>query len=279
MFHWQLFKTQIRCYKKLGYWPNIRQPQTFNEKIQHRKFYDSPNPLFSVCADKFRVRQYVAEKIGEQYLIPLLDVVETPEALNLKAYGERFVVKTTHDSGGVFICQRDQVNKVSLCKKLHKHLSRDAGKRRNEYWYSAIKPKIIVEQCLTDENGRLPEDYKFHIFNKGNQKTFYLQVDYDRHEQHKRSIYDANGQLTQIGLKKPVYTKPLANIQNYSKMVELAEKLAAEFSYVRVDLYNLNGQIYFGELTFGHGSGFERFSKKEFDQQWGQLWGSFDVIS
>ncbi|WP_017444389.1 ATP-grasp fold amidoligase family protein [Gayadomonas joobiniege] len=272
MFNWSLFKTKIRFYKKLGYWPNIEQPKTFNEKIQHRKFYAYNNPLYSLCADKYRVREYVTNKIGEQHLIPLLDVVDKPEQLNLNAYGERFVIKTTHDSGGVFVCRRGKVNTDQLFKKLEKHLSRDAGKKRNEHWYSEIQPKIIVEACLLDNAGNLPNDYKFHIFNASEKTEYYLQVDYDRGSQHKRSMYDHQRQLTDIGLGKKIYQRSLGEIKNYPLMVELAKSLAADFDYVRVDLYNINGHIYFGELTFAHGSGFRKFSPKKYDCEWGQLW-------
>ncbi len=268
---WRIFKTQCRFFKKHKYWPNIIKPVTFSEKIQHRKFFDK-NPLYSVCADKFAVREYVKSKVGEQYLVPLLDVVDTPEQLKLDTYGDAFVVKTTHDSGGVYLYQNGCFNKKNVVQRINRSLLKDTGICRDEPWYSAIRPRIIVEQLLTNSAGALPSDYKFHMFNQGGEMVFFLQVDYERGSNHHRSIYDQNGELTNLCIKTKSKQVPLAPLANYHEMVQVAKKLAEDFDYVRVDLYNFEGQIYFGELTFAHGSGFRRFNPKSYDYEWGYLW-------
>ncbi|EWH11185.1 glycosyltransferase [Catenovulum agarivorans DS-2] len=268
---WQLFTTSIRFYKKHHYWPNIRQPKTFSEKIQYRKFFQR-HPLFEQCADKLAVREYVATMVGETFLVPLLDVVDQVEQLSFADYGDNFVVKANHDSGSVFLCQQGQYDAHKIAKKLAKKLAINSGRKRNEPWYSNIQPKILVEQLLLSSAQQLPEDYKFHVFNRPSGQTFFLQVDFDRHTQHGRCIYDENGQVTDISLHKPSNNKPLPKIENFSEMVEIALKLAKPFDYVRVDLYNLDGQIYFGELTFAHGSGFRKFTPQKYDKLWGNLW-------
>ena len=206
-----MFCTSMRFYKKHGYWPNIRQPKTFNEKIQYRKFFQK-HVLFQTCSDKYAVREYVTK------------------------------------------------------------LAENSGEKRNEPWYSQIQPKVLVEQLLVAQDGKLPEDYKFHVFNSLGGQKFFLQVDYDRQTKHSRCIYDELGQVTDISLSKPSNQQPLPQIKNYTKMVELALKLAEPFDYVRVDLYNLDGHIYFGELTFAHGSGFRKFTPQKYDKEWGDLW-------
>ena len=268
---WRLFKTSIRFYKKHGYWPNIRQPKTFNEKIQYRKFFQQ-HDLFQSCSDKYAVRDYVADVIGDAYLVPLIAVVENTEQLEFDSYGDNFVVKATHDSGSVFLCRDGQFDAQKIIKRLNKKLAVNSGAKRNEPWYSKITPKILVEQLLVTQDGRLPEDYKFHVFNQEGEQKFFLQVDYDRHSGHSRCIYDENGQVTDISLNKTSNQQPLPEIKNYQKMVEIALKLSQPFDYVRVDLYNLDGHIYFGELTFAHGSGFRKFTPQKYDLEWGELW-------
>lgn len=270
-FNWQLLKTKIRFVKKHGYWPNISEPVSFNEKIQWRKFYGN-QAIYILCADKYAVRDYVKSKVGEQYLIPLLDCVETVEQLKFDQYGTNFVVKSTHSSGGVFLCQKGLYDPAKVVKGLTKVLKADNGKKRNEPWYSAIQPKVIVEEMLIDSSGKPPADYKFHIFNQAGKIHYFLHVDYDREAGHHRSIYDESGDLLNLKLKKPNLNTQLEQLENFPEMLKVAKQLAEDFSYVRVDLYNVNGRIYFGELTFAHGSGFERFSPRKYDYEWGALW-------
>lgn len=270
-FDWRLFTTSIRFYKKHGYWPNIRQPKTFNEKIQYRKFFQQ-HELFQICSDKFAVRDYVTSTIGDEFLVPLIAELDAPEQLDFDSYGDNFVVKANHDSGSVFLCRDGQFDAQKIIKRLNKKLAVNSGAKRNEPWYSKIQPKIMVEQLLITQAGKLPEDYKFHVFNGLAGQTFFLQVDYDRHSGHSRCIYDEQGQITDISLNKQSNQKPLPEIKNYQKMVDLALQLSLPFDYVRVDLYNLDGNIYFGELTFAHGSGFRKFTPQKYDREWGDLW-------
>ncbi|WP_200911613.1 ATP-grasp fold amidoligase family protein [Teredinibacter purpureus] len=261
----------FRCYRTLGYWPNIEQPKTFNEKIQYRKFFQS-NPLFSVCSDKIAVRDYVASKIGEEHLIPLLDTLDSPDKLKFDQYGVNYAVKCTHDSGGVFFVTDDNPNKRTIIKKLKKRLSVDNGLSRDEHWYSDIKPRIIVERLLAAEDGGLPVDYKFHVFSSLEGARVVLQIDYDRFNGHHRSFYSERGELLPYGQrrqnKKVAFDRP----KKFDQMVSIAKTLAEDFDYARVDLYYAEDKVYFGELTFAHSSGFEKFIPSHYDLVWGEYW-------
>ncbi|BCE00393.1 ATP-grasp fold amidoligase family protein [Marinicellulosiphila megalodicopiae] len=267
---WQIF---LNFKMRVGYFPSLNNPKSFNEKIQHRKLNDN-NPLFPICSDKLKVRDYVSEKIGAQYLIPLLFDGNDISIEQLKNIEGDYVVKTTHDSGGVFVVEKSQENDFNQIKKgLDKSLQHDFGKEVSEFWYSKIQPKIIVEKMLKDKEGSVPKDYKFHVFKNNNQTRIYLQIDYDRFTTHNRSLYDENLNLIPISWHKQNNFIELQKTKNHETMLNLVKQLAVDFNYVRVDLYNVDGQIYFGELTFAAESGFGRFSDKKFDFELGNYWG------
>lgn len=262
---------QLKGLWNLGYWLRLDKPITFNEKINKRKL-DKINELFVICSDKAKCRDYVKNIIGEKYLIPILYIGKDITVEKLGSFGANIVVKSTHGSGNVFII-RDESDSLSLiCKSVLESLSEDYGKKTFEHWYSKIEPMIIVEKLLIKTDGNLPEDYKFHIFNnKGNVKVI-LQVDYDRFIEHTRTFYDEDLNILDLSIKYPNKKIPLIKPDNYENMLYIAKQLSKDFDYVRVDLYNLEGQIYFGELTFAHGSGFEKFDCKKNDYLLGGYW-------
>lgn len=267
-------KTQIiiRGLYHLGYYLDLNHPKTFNEKIQARKL-DKVNDLFVICSDKAAVRKYVADKIGEEYLIPLIYVGSTITVEQLKKFGIGIVAKTTHDSGNVHLITDSNQNYQEICSALLGHFDHDFGKRTHENWYSKISPQIIVEKLLVKKNGEIPEDYKFHVFNKNGKFKVILQIDYDRFTDHNRSFYDENLKLLPFSIKYKNYQKEITiPPKNFDRMIDLSKKLSSEFEYVRVDFYNVDGDIYFGELTFAHGSGFEDFLPKKYDLIIGQEW-------
>lgn len=243
-----------------------KEPKTFNEKIQFRKLYDE-NPLYSICADKYRVREYVKNKIGEEYLIPLYLVTDKLTEEQWDKLPNKFVAKTNHDSGTVKIVKdKTKVNKKEIIRELNTQLKFDYGILSMEKYYSDIPRKIIVEKFLEDNI----IDYKFMCFSGKvencficlNRKTTGLNIDF----------YDINWNLLPFerhyknsGQKIP---KPIL----YKKMIELSEKLSEDFDFVRVDLYEVNNKIYFGELTFCPGSGMEEFTPVEWDYKLGSYW-------
>lgn len=258
-------KKQFKKY--LGY--NIdfnKEPETFNQKIQFRKLYDN-NPLYSICSDKYRVREYVKEKIGEEYLVPLYLVTDKLTEEQWDKLPNSFVAKTNHDSGTVKIIKdKSKVDKKKILRELNMSLKFDYGVSSLEKYYSDIPRKIIIEKYLEDEI----IDYKFLCFNGKvemlflclNRNTTGLNVDFYSKEWQKLPFerhYKSSNKI----LEKP---------SNYEKMLGISEELSKEFDFVRVDLYEINNKVYFGELTFCPGSGLEEFTPEEWDYKLGSYW-------
>lgn len=245
-----------------------KEPQTFNEKIQFRKLYDH-NPLYSICADKYRVREYVKERIGEEYLIPLFLVTDKLTEEQWDKLPDQFVAKANHNSGPVQIVKdKSKANKKEIIKELNNQLKLDYGILSMEKYYSDIPRKIIVEKFLTNSI----KDFRFHTFkNKDNTLNIYVQITDSELEE--SIMYNAlTWKKINVGngyrIKAGEYEKPL----NYDKMLEIVRTLSNNFEYVRVDLYNLSGKIYFGELTFCDCSGFGKFTDERWDYKFGSYW-------
>lgn len=252
--------------KNLGYTLNLDFPQTLNEKIQWLKLNDRRD-IHTICADKFLVRNYIKELIGEEYLIPLICVLDNPENINPEHLPNTpFIIKTNHDSGSVTIVRdKTKINWSSVKNKFKSSFKNNFYYVGREWQYKNIKPKIIVEELLLDSNNNIPNDFKLHCFNG---KVFCILVEVDRFENHKKNLYSKDWEILQCdwdfqidcNIKKP---------NNFEKMIELAELLSKPFDYVRVDFYNIGDKIYFGELTFHPGSGWGFFPPKNFDKSFG----------
>lgn len=265
---------RMNFFRHHRYWPSINNPKTFSEKIISRKYRTKEKKsLLALCSDKYSVRKYVKGRIGEKYLIPLIYWGEMLDEQKLIAAGKNFVVKTTHDSGTVHIV-KETYNQEEILKSISKSLKYDFGEKVDEKWYSEIKPRVVIEKLLIDKNGNLPEDYKFHVFNNSGNVKVFLQVDYDRHTDHNRTIYDEHLNIMPFSIKYKNNFRPAKKLRNYTEMVKIARKLAEDFEYARIDLYNIDSHIYFGEITFAHGSGYEKFSDKAYDVKWGEFWHS-----
>jgi hypothetical protein len=253
-----------------------KEPETFNQKIQFRKLYDN-NPLYSICADKYRVREYVKEKIGEEYLVPLYLVTDKLTEKQWDKLPNQFVAKANHNSGPVQIVKdKTKVNKKEIIRELNNQLKLDYGILSMEQYYSDIPRKIIVEKFLENKEEKDLRDYKFFCFDG---EVKYCQLIKNRTIEETIDFYNRNWELQEfIGLLNPinpiekhsttVNNKP----KNYSLMLELAEKLARDFDFVRVDFYNIDGKIYFGELTFCPASGIGTFIPEEWNYKFGSYW-------
>lgn len=264
---------QKQFYKKLGYRIDFSQPpQTFSEKIQFRKLYEN-NPLYMICADKYEVRKYIREKIGEEYLIPLY---LTTNKLTLDQWNKlpnSFVAKANHNSGPVKIVKdKKKVNAQKIINELNRQLKIDYGVISMETYYSKISRKIIIEKFLKNKESNDLIDYKFFCF-QGEPK--YCQVIQNRSSDIKIDFYNANWEKQEftgltLGVKKSesLLRKP----KNYELMLELASILSKDFDFVRVDLYNVDGKIYFGELTFCPASGFGTFVPEKWNRIFGEYW-------
>ncbi|MGF1788926.1 glycosyltransferase [Photobacterium swingsii] len=267
--------TYIRAVYCLRYFPNFKKPKTFNEKIQHRKL-TSKDDTFSLYSDKFEVKKYVKSVVGEEFLIETFYVGPTispkiiQDTIDIKG---SIVCKTTHDSGSVFLLDASsttkEIDNASII--LNQEVKNDYGKKSGELWYGKITPRIIIEKQLICESGNLA-DYKFHVFNHDGNTTVILHIDFDRFNNHNRSWFDEELNWLPFSMGYPNIKTNIDKPENYSKMLEVAKKIGHLFNYARVDLYNVNGQIYFGEITFAHGSGYERFSSKYHDRWMGNFW-------
>jgi len=252
-----------------GYSPNLITPRTFSEKIQWFKLHVR-NRQYSELTDKIQVRAYVTSKIGEHYLIPLYFTTARPQDITIASLpATNFVIKTNHASGKVFIFKhRDEVNFKQLHKDLLLLMQFNFYHAHREHHYKNIRPQIMVEQFIQTEQGEVPNDYKFHCFDGC---VHAIQVDTQRFTNHCRIFYDTEWNKLPIALRFPLASS-LPRPKMLSKMLELVATLAADFVYVRVDLYATDDAIYFGELTFTPGAGFEKFSPLQIDEEWGKLY-------
>ena len=258
---------KIRYFFARGRRLNLKNPKTFNEKLQWLKLFDR-NPEYTRMVDKYEVRKYISEKIGEEYLIPLIGVWDKVEDIDFVKLPNKFVLKCTHDSQSVVICKdKNNFDKEKSIKKLSKALKRNAYYGSREWAYKNVKPRIIAEKYMTDESGIELKDYKIFCFN-GAPKV--IEVDFDRFTNHKRHLYDIEWNYIPASIQYPVDPNKIINKpEKLVTMLDLAKILSKDIPHVRVDFYSIYGKIYFGELTFTHGSGYEKFEPKEFGVEMG----------
>lgn len=252
---------------------NLKDPKTFTEKIQWLKLNYNITPECVMMADKYEVREYIKGKIGDQYLIPLLGVWDRFEDIDFDSLPNQFVLKTTHDSGGVVICRNKSSFDIKAArKKLSKRL------KHNYYWegreipYRYIKPRIIAEKYMVDRSSNDLPDFKLFCFDGKPEVLFYASERFNK-EGHPPyfTYYDMN--LTTLPIQSKGHQndpRPLM-IENWDEMKRLAAKLSEEWPHLRVDLYTINGKIYFGELTFHHDGGFVPFIPDEWDLKLGNM--------
>ena len=256
---------KIRFGKKL----NLENPKTFNEKLQWMKLYDR-NPFYTDLVDKYAVREFVSKTIGEEYLIPLLGVWDTPDEIDFEALPKQFVLKCNHDSGGLRICKdKTTFDTVEAVAYLKKRQCRDGYLMGREWPYKNVKRKIIAEKYMQDDKTSELRDYKFFAFDGKVKALFVATERYKEGHDVKFDYFDENYNLLPF---KQAYAsavtvpeKPL----NFVLMKELAEKLSIGIPQVRVDFYEVNGKVYFGEMTFFHHCGYVPFDPPEWDEIFG----------
>lgn len=251
--------------KLLGYDIDFeKEPETFNQKIQFRKLYDK-NPLYSICADKYGAREYIKSKVGEEYLIPIYLITDKLTEEQWKKLPNSFVVKPTHDNGTFKVVKNKKLaNKNKIINYMNMALKLDYGKFSWERFYSSIPRKIIAEKYLDDNI----KDYRFHCFNSG---EIYLQI--TETALRVSGMYNAlTWEKIEVGNGYKIIDEAHQKPKNYDKMLEIAKKLSEDFDYVRVDLYNVDGKIYVGELTFCDNGGFGKFTDEKWDYKFGSYW-------
>lgn len=201
---------KILYYANFGKKLDLNNPVTYNQKLMWRKLYDH-NPIYHIMADKYAVREYVSKKIGNQYLIPLIGVWNSFDAINFEKLPNQFVLKCNHDSGSVYIC-KDKAEigkKTELRKFFDAKMKADYYKHGREWVYKSIKRKIIAEKYMVDESGVELKDYKIFAFDG---EPFIIQVDFDRFIEHKRNLYNVNWEYINATIKYPTYPNHIQSI-------------------------------------------------------------------
>ena len=251
-------------YCRFGECLDLSNPKSFNQKLNWLKLYGRKIE-YSALVDKFEVKKYVGNIIGSQYIIPTLAIWNKIEDINWNELPDEFIIKCTHDSHSYSICKNKldfnfEATKLMLSQKMKSNLYWWA----REWPYKNVKPRIIVEKLLTDSSAEDLKDYKFFCFN-GKVKCF--KIDFDRFSQHRANYYDINCNLMDIGeeICPPDYEREITIPGNIGEMIYLSEKLAAGIPFVRIDFYNVNNKIYFGEMTFFPAEGWGRFIDKKND--------------
>ena len=244
---------------------NLENPKTFNEKIQWLKLHDR-NDKYTQMVDKILVKDFVAEKIGDEYVVKTLGLWDDFDEINLNELPHKFVLKCTHNSGGVVICKdKSKLNYLETKRKIKKSLKRNYYKNGREWPYKNVKPRIIAEEYI----GENVIDYKFlcynglvkNMFTCSDRETGNLCVDF----------FDLEWNHLPFERYYPNSKREIKKPMNFNKMIEISEVLAKGTKLVRIDFYEINGKLYFGEITFYPGSGFEKFTPEEWDLKLGEM--------
>lgn len=252
--------------KVMGRKLDFKNLKTYNEKLQWLKIHDRKE-YYVRLVDKYEVKSYVSNIIGQNYIIPTIGVWDSFEDIDFDALPNQFVLKCTHDSGGIVICKdKKNFDMQNASNKISKSLQSNYYWSGREWPYKNVKPKIIAEKYMEDEKTKELQDFKFFVFDgeidcimvcvgrsKGKPQFIYYDTEWNR------LIYQDSE--PKFDIEKP---------KNLGKMIEIVNKLSKEFIHIRIDLFNVNGQIYFGEYTFYNDSGFDRDISYCTDLMWGK---------
>lgn len=259
---WECF---FGMYKML----NLKTPRTFNEKLQWLKLHDR-RPEYIKMVDKSSAKYYVSELIGEEYVIPTLGIWNSFDEIDFNSLPNQFVLKCTHDSGGLVICKdKSKLDKKAARKKIMASLKRNYYFEHREWPYRDVPRRIIAEQFMVDESGTELKDYKIFCFHGEPQ---FIEVDYDRFVDHKLNVYDLDWKFIDFYMTshndKNIH---IARPKQLEKMLDLARTLTRNLIFARIDFYSINENLYFGEITLCPGCGMIDFHPKEFDEIIGKM--------
>ncbi len=262
---------------RLKYKMDLKSPKTFNEKLNYYKLHYK-NDLMADCVEKIKVKQYVIDKGLEEIVIKTIATYDSLDEVNLNELPNSFVIKNTNDSGGVFVCKdKSQIKNMDIISdKLNGRVKKEIinGKHYSlENNYTKYKNRIIVEELIETEDNHAPWDYKIFCFN-GEPKFLYIAK--DRDTECTFDFFDTDFNWFDVRQGHPNAKVRPEKPENFDKMLEYARILSKDFPHVRVDLYNIKGKIYFGELTFYNNAGLTPFEPREFDEKFGTY---FDIES
>ena len=286
---------KLRYFKSYHRFPNLKNPKTYNEKLQWLKLNDR-NPLYTTLVDKYEIKNYIKDKVGEKYVITTLGVWEKFEDINFEILPDQFVLKCTHDSGGLVICRDKSTFDIDKARqKITRSLNNNYYWHGREWPYKNVKPRIIAEEYITFSSDDLSKqnlnensylniqkkhgllDYKFMCFN-GSVKALFLDIGVigngtDHAHEYYRNVYDRNGNLLPCKETRDNYPTDIELPDNLNEMIQIAEQLSNGIPHVRVDLYNTpTGDIKIGEMTFYHGSGLSNVFKPA---NWDEIFGNW----
>ena len=254
----------------MGYKLNLKNPRTFSEKLQWLKLYDR-RPEYTMMVDKVKVKEYVASKVGKQYVIPTLGVWDNPDKIDFGALPERFVLKVNHNSGtGMYICKDKSKMDVEKVKaELRKGLKENYYKKNREWPYKDVPRRAFAEVYMEDEYGEL-RDYKFFCFN-GEVKALFIASDRSKGEHAvKFDFFDDGFNHLPFINGHPNADVPPAKPRKFEEMKDLAAKLSKGIPQVRIDFYEVGDRVFFGEMTFFHWSGMKPYEPMEWDYKFGE---------
>lgn len=267
---WFDYAVTLSRYRRVfGSYPNLRRPQTFSEKVIHKRLYDR-RPLLRTVADKVSVRDYVASIVGADYLPALHALATDPEAIDWGALPARFVVKCSHGSGYNLVVTDKAAFDVDAAKATVRAWLRSSFYRYTREWcYRDLPRRVFVEEFLEGPGGTVPDDWKFFVYGG---RAVYVQVDRGRFTDHRHSFYRRDRTPIDVRYLCDNLAEPPAFPANLEAMFALAERLGRDFDFVRVDLYNVGGRIVFGELTNYPNAGLMPFEPASVDLEFGSHW-------
>lgn len=267
----------------LGYSLDLKHPKTFNEKLQWLKIYDR-QPVYTTLVDKYLVKDYIASIIGNQYIIPTIGVWNKFEDIDFGSFPDQFVLKCTHDSGGIVIVHDKKKMDIDRIKtKIKKSLNADYYLQGREWPYKDVKRRIIAEQYIRVHEHNQSDgqeellDYKLMCFN-GKVRCSFVCSDRYSSSGLKVTFFDENWNVMPFERHYPKANYPIAKPKNYEKMVELAEQICVNIPFARIDFYEIGNKVYFGEVTLYPGNGFEEFIPREWDDILGE-WIDLSMVN
>jgi hypothetical protein len=265
---------EVKFRQTMGKKLNLKNPQTYSEKLQWLKLYNR-RPEYTTMVDKYSVKEYVANIIGKEYIIPTLGVWDRVEDIEWEKLPSQFVLKCTHDSGGLVICKdKSSLDKQAAINKLRRGLRQNYYRRNREWPYKNVVPRIIAEQYMEDEKTQELRDYKFFCFDGEVKALFIASERMKKGEETKFDFFDENFEHLPFTNGHPnadeLPKKPIC----FEEMKLLAGKLSQGIPHVRVDFYDVNGKVYFGEMTFFHWSGFKPFEP----EKWDYIFGNWIIL-
>lgn len=249
---------------------NLKSPKTFNEKLQWLKINDRKE-IYTKMVDKYEAKNYVADVIGKEYIIPTIGIYNKLSDIDLSKLPDKFVMKCTHDSGGLIICKdKKQLNFNKEKKKIAKRLKRNFYYSGREWPYKNVKPRIIVEKYMEESDKKELKDYKLFCFNGIPQIVLVCSERYTSKNMCE-TWFDMNWNLIDVVESGHRIDTTISQPKKFKEMIALSKKLSKGIPFIRVDWYEIKGKLYFGELTFYPASGFEKFEPEEWNYKMGEM--------